>query len=290
MRRQTSARDRALRALSDLPPFSPVLDRVLASVARDDCPYSRLAGMIEKDTVLAGNLLKVVNSALFGRRGTVNSVGHAVSLLGIVRLRNAALAMSVARMWRAARAAPGWSPARFNLHSVGVAFVTDLVAQRAPVQYAEGAFAAGLFHDLGRLLIATGCRDEWVAIERAVEAGEDICEAERDALGVSHCELSAEAIRLWGLPDPIAVAARHHHCPGHDDTPVPPGRLRLSELVHAADRFANQRGIAIRCEAPSADARHAAKDAFSPLGLEDRASDIAEAFDREYGAISGFLS
>lgn len=39
------------------------------------------------------------------------------------------------------------------MHSAAVAILSDLLAQHLPVTYPEGAFVAGLFHDLGRLLI-----------------------------------------------------------------------------------------------------------------------------------------
>ena len=88
-------RERAIRALGQLPPFSPILNRLIASLANEDVSFAKIADLIEKDTVLAGNILRLVNSALYGLPGTVNSIRHAVSLLGINKLRNAALTMSV---------------------------------------------------------------------------------------------------------------------------------------------------------------------------------------------------
>ncbi len=119
---------------------------------------------------MAGNVLRLVNSALYGLRGTVNSIRHAVSLLGISKLRNATLSMSVARMWSQVKTPPGWSTANFNQHSVGVGILSDLLAQGLAVEYAEGAFAAGLFHDLGLLLVAIGMHDEYKQIRSAARS------------------------------------------------------------------------------------------------------------------------
>ena len=82
------------------------MNRLIASLASDDVSFAKIADLIEKDTVLAGNILKLVNSALYGLAGTVNSIRHAVSLLGITKLRNAALSMSVARMWNQVKTPP----------------------------------------------------------------------------------------------------------------------------------------------------------------------------------------
>ena len=99
-------RERALRTLAELPPLSPILNRLIANLAQSDVSFAKVAELIEKDTVLAGNLLKLVNSALYGRRGTIISVRHAVSMLGVNKLRNAALSMSVARMWNHVKSRP----------------------------------------------------------------------------------------------------------------------------------------------------------------------------------------
>src|SRR5579872_1433345 len=59
-------KDRILGSLDKLPPFSPVLTRLLATLADEDVSFGELAAIIETDAILAGNLLRVVNSALYG--------------------------------------------------------------------------------------------------------------------------------------------------------------------------------------------------------------------------------
>ena len=66
------SRERALHALRELPPLSPILNRVIASLAHEDISFAKVAELIEKDTALAGNVLRLVNSALYGLRGTVS--------------------------------------------------------------------------------------------------------------------------------------------------------------------------------------------------------------------------
>src|SRR6185369_16527006 len=126
-------KQRALVALTKLPPFSPILNKLLASLAGEDVSFAKIGDLIEKDTVVAGNVLRLVNSALHGRTGNINSVRHALSILGVDKIRNAVLGMSISRMWNQVRTPPGWSMARFNMHSVSVAILSDLMAQRLPV-------------------------------------------------------------------------------------------------------------------------------------------------------------
>lgn len=236
-------RERALASLASLPPFSPILNRLIATLSREDVSFIKIAELIEKDTVLAGNVLRLVNSALYGRRATVNSVRHAVSLLGINKLRNATLGMSVTRMWNQVRSPAGWSMGRFNLHAVGTAMLADLLAQELPVEYAEGAFAAGLFHDLGRLLIALALPDEYSQIA-IVSSGSHLTrsECEAEVLGFTHADLSADALAVWNLPDEIRVAVEYHHRPRPAEQE---GNFSLSQMIAVADEMVNSCGYRI---------------------------------------------
>ena len=234
-------KEKALRSLGSLPPFSPILNRLLASLANEDVSFTRLADLVEKDTVVSANVLHLVNSALYARRGTVNSVRHALSLLGINKLRNAVLGMSIARMWNQVRAPEHWSMSRFNMHSVACAQLADLLAQKVPVAYPEGAFVAGLLHDVGRLLIAVGLPDHWEQIvQRTRHEGCSAKQAEEDLLGFTHAELSANALVSWNLPVPIQEAVRDHHL---TFSALPGGDAPLAVLVRAADDYANSAGI-----------------------------------------------
>lgn len=275
-------RERALRTLSQLPPFSPILNRVLASLASEDVSFIEISELIEKDTVLAGNTLRLVNSALYGQRATVSSVRHAVSLLGVNKLRNATLGMSVTRLWNQLKTPPGWSMAKFDLHSVATGMLADMISQDVPVEYAEGAFAAGLFHDLGRLLMAIGLPDEYTQVtELHAASGGSRCECERVVFGFTHAELSSDALEQWNLPEEIRVAVRYH------DTPelAPPrlGGLSLSKVIHAATGYVN--AIGYHLDGASQPAIDAAIRGLEELKPGRNPAALLEAFAAEFEAV-----
>ena len=269
-----------------MPPFSPILNRLIASLAHEDVSFAKIADLIEKDTVLAGNILRLVNSALFGLPGTINSIRHAVSLLGINKLRNATLSMSVARMWNQLKTPPGWSMARFNLHSIGVAFMADLIAQRMAVEYAEGAFAAGLFHDLGLLLVAVGLQEEYKQISLLCQQDKKWkLEYEIEVLGMTHTELSAEALAVWNLPQPIQLAVRYMDRP-ETDPASQSSAMPLSRTLHIADRYVKASGTSVSLfEDNSSDGQ----SALEPLQLGDALPAMLEEFENEFAAIKPYF-
>lgn len=284
-------KQKALGAIHKLPPFSPVLNKLLASLAGEDVSFSQLGDLIEKDTVLAGNVLRLVNSALYARRHEISSVRHALSVLGVDKLRNTVLAMSISRTLKQAVTPQAWSMQRFNEHSVAVALLSDQIAQHASVQYPEGAFVAGLFHDMGRLLIAMGLPDDFRRVHAAYQnGGHSWLECEVEALGFPHAALSAEALEVWKLPSPVVAAVGEHHDslvaePGQP--PVASGEpIPLGFALFVANHYVNSLG-----ESVHADAREQESDAcwIESLGLTPETRErMLAAFGAELSAIAQF--
>jgi len=281
---------KALRALDDLPPFSPIMNRLLASLAGDDVSFSSLGDLIEKDTVIAGNLLRVVNSALYARRSAINSVRHALSILGIGKLRNLVLGMSVAQMWNRTRVPQAWSMKRFDMHSAAVAILSDLLAQLVPATYPEGAFAAGLFHDLGRLLIVLALPQETAAIaNQFARGGGTLLQCEQNVLGFTHADVSAEALAIWKLPWPVQAAVATHHDNWPEAASAESGNeIPMGRLIGAANQFVNSTGSSI-----DIDPRIGASDpsAIDSLGLEpERLARLKAEFRDEYMGLLQFFT
>jgi len=271
---------RAIQCLGELPPFSPILNGLLASLAKEDVSFNKLGDLIEKDPVMAGKLLHLVNSALYARRGSINSVRHALSLLGINKLRNAVLGMSISRMWNQVKTPPSWSMARFNMHSSAVAILSDLLSQRLNVDYAEGAFVAGLLHDVGRLLIALGLTEEYDRILQMHEAGgKPLLDCEMETIGLTHPELSAEALAHWNLPEPIQNAVRHHHSPE-------PGPIMLSRVLDAANQYVNSMNVSIFKKCIEYKDAALVESLGLPIG---QVQAILIEFKAEYEAMSAFF-
>lgn len=273
--------------MNQLPPFSPTLNKLLSLLAKEDVFYADLSAVIEKDTVLAGNVLRLVNSALYARSGTVNSVRHAVSVIGMNKLRNLALSMSVSKLWKQIKTPPSWSQAAFNQHSLATAVMVDLMAQRVTVRYPEGGFIAGLLHAMGKLMVATGLPDQYDAILKLHENSPSLSmeQAEFQVIGCCHAELCAAALSQWKLPTDIQEAVGHQHDPRPDSGNV----MDLSRLLAEAHRVVNLVGVTI----PSCAGSHNAppEDALAKNGIVGaEAKKLLEEFQAEFGAMKSFFA
>ena len=146
--------EETLKAFERLPKLSPMMTQVLDRLARRNCEISEVASLIEKDTVLTAQVLRLANSALFGRQQPVVSARRAIPLIGVGMMRKFVLGSSISNLFSRSRTAPSFSMTRFNLHSVATATLAELLSDEIPTANANAVFIAGQLHDVGILLLA----------------------------------------------------------------------------------------------------------------------------------------
>ena len=95
--------------------------------------------------------------------------------------------------------------------------MTAKVAKRlAPnPRQAQNAFTAALLHDIGKLVLAVCIPEKFAKVQvECKKSGRASFEVEAEFLGVTHAEVGAYLLGLWGLPYPIVEAVAYHHNPG----------------------------------------------------------------------------
>ncbi len=265
-----------IEGLGDLPSLSPVLVRLVQTLARDDASVVEVASIIRQDPVLAARVLRAANSAAYAGRSPVASIREALLRLGLVRVRRLALvaslyqAMSV-RGTRLHRDA-------FWQHSLAVAHGSEILVRHAtgcPEDVdPETAFLAGLLHDLGLLVLESHYPREAEAVKRYADAeGVSLCAAELAVLQTDHGELGALLASHWAMPDAITAAIGAHH----RLELAPPEHRWAACIVHLADFLASTEdladpaeGLAARFDPQAYDVLGLSAETMPPLVEEIR--------------------
>ena len=275
-----SIRDHALRGLDRLPAPSPVVGRLLSRLAFKNVEMKELKGLIEKDVLLCGHVLRTVNSAAFARSSTITSLQQAMSLLGLGRLRRIAVGFAVGNLFPRVETPPSWSKQRFILHSGATALLTEAIVDSARLNNQDGAFVGGMLHDLGKLLIAVTLPQDYETIALRVQVNEQRAfECERETLGFDHAELSAIALLKWGLPEPVCQAVYYHHDPQSAAAP------KLAMVIARADCFVNHLGITVL--PPSA--HDSEPPSLEIQGCEFDTLAVLQRFEREWLELAKFF-
>jgi HD-like signal output (HDOD) protein len=234
--------------------------QLLSRLAHRNCDVIELTAVVEKDAVLSAQILRLANSAIFGRSQPINSVKHAIAMVGFGAMRKFALGASISNLFSRYRTAPSFSMGRFNLHSVATGMLVELISDEIEFQHDSGVFIAGLLHDVGKLLMAVSMPKQYEEVlAAAAVSGAPVLVCEREILGTDHAELSGLAVSRWKLAEPIRWAVSYHHEPERavEVEHTTPGKLGLSLAVHEADAFINGLGMSVLppqpVDAPSPD-------------------------------------
>jgi len=239
---------RTLKVAKNLPPLSPMVRHLLATLytSGENTSLSQIAIWVEKDALTAGKVLALANSAYYGRTEPVLTIRSAISRLGLDAIRNLVVSMAMGGYWNRIPTPPEWSSSRFNAHSIGTAVLSEMIAGALSPEDVQAAFLAGLFHDIGHVVIALALRDNPDALKRlGVLEHPQLGQLEVELVGFSHAELSAAMVRSWNLPLSIENAVRFHEEPIDADR-TDSGSVALSDILYVADRYVDYEGLTIR--------------------------------------------
>lgn len=209
MAAQVELDQRALGA-SALPTVPRVCAELTAVLASGTAGAADAARVVEQDMALAAKVLQLANSAYFGRRSPVCGVAEAVSYLGVDALQALAVHAAAFREFRVPEPIPGFDIDELQRHSTRVARVAAALAAETGAD--KQAFTAGLLHDVGLLVIASQDPQRLaLTFARAGEQDQPIHTVERERYGVTHAEIGAHLLALWGLPHTVTEAVAGHH-------------------------------------------------------------------------------
>jgi len=187
---------------------------------------------------MSTQVVKVVNSPCFGLSRPMSSPMEAASFLGAERTKALVLASHVFQQFGPAIDAD-LSLEKLWRHSMRTGMLAQTIAEEetGDVRLAEDAFAAGLLHDIGKLLIGENLPSEFNrSLLRARQQRIPFYEAEWDVLDATHAEVGAAILGTWGLPDRIVDAIAYQHAPAQ----CPDTRFHPLTALHMANTLEHE--------------------------------------------------
>ena len=204
-----------ISGIKSLPSVPSAYAEIMTELRSPDPSISRVGEIVAKDVGMTAKLLQLVNSAWFGLQHHISSPAQAVIMLGLEKVQSLVLYFQVFSKFDKARM-PGFSIEDLAMHSMRTGMYAKLISEteRADSRTLDHAFLAGLLHDVGVLILASNCSEQYVEIfAQRRQKRVSLATIEEEVLGVTHAELGAYLLDLWGLPQPIVEAVAFHHCP-----------------------------------------------------------------------------
>ena len=231
---------RVIGTIDSLPSMPEVYLALKETLAGEGAEPRVVGDILQQDIGMTAKILKLVNSAFFGLRRTISTPQEAVTYLGIDTIKTLVLTNSIFDQ------AKPFRTKLFTLsdlwrHSLGVAAGARMIASQEGLSATlkDEAFVGGILHDVGLLIMASNFPETYDRVaELVIRERVMIPTAEQEHFGVTHAEVGAYLLGLWGLPANILRIVSLHHRP----QVLEEVRLDPVMVVHAADVLCGAQG------------------------------------------------
>lgn len=205
--------DKILQEVSIFPSMPKAVMKLRTLLAKEEVSVEEIEKILRQDPGLAANVLRLANSPFFGLPSKVDTLKHAVTLLGIKRFSKIAVGACMDKTMEVAVPGYGLSAGELWLHSIAVSNTAEALARYRKLDEAGDYFTPALLHDLGKLVLANFVNKARPEIDDLLAKGVPLVIAEKEVLGTDHAEIGALILGKWSFPKVLINAVRWHHYP-----------------------------------------------------------------------------
>ncbi len=176
-------------------------------------PNKKIADLLMKDQSMVTKILRLSNSALYGKRQEITNLAMAITFLGIATLKNLILQISLVRVFSfESQKIPEFKINTFWEHSLATAYFSNLLIKKLKIPPNENYYLGGLLHDIGKLVTYQYYPEKFEAIILAqIEKKVPDFVAEEEIMGVDHTDIGVYFGEKWKFKKEILQAIAAHH-------------------------------------------------------------------------------
>jgi len=197
----------------------PTIFHKINEVVNDpETTFQDVAEIISQDVSLTARLLKIANSSFFSFSEKIDTITHAVSVIGSDQLRDLALGTYVIDAFKGMNQ-NSISMESFWKHSIAAGIASRVIAVYKRFENPERLYIAGMLHEVGRLIIFANFEKEVEKILEVYGEGEGLLsDIEEKQFGWNHAFLGAEFLKSWNLSEQQIEAVKYHLNPLEAET------------------------------------------------------------------------
>lgn len=206
---------KTLTQIDSLPSMPAIYFEITEELQSPNASIQKVGKIISRDVALTSKILQLVNSAYFSLPRHISSPEHAAVLLGLNIIKSLVLVTQIFKKFDSLDMPNNFLQSLWN-HNLKTGKLAKAVAKEetSDNKTVDNSFIAGLLHDCGKLILASNFKEKYSEI---IVESNDSCRSlwsvEEEALGITHAEVGAYLMELWGLPSSIIEALAFHHHP-----------------------------------------------------------------------------
>ena len=204
-----------VNSVKDIHAMPSVIVKALNIMKKPTASMKELGDIVMFDQSLTIKFLALVNSAYYGFSQQISSINIALSLLGMVKVKNIIVAVAMKPMMSNAGDKELWK------HSMRVACGCEYLANLTKVMDADEAFISGFVHDVGKIVLHMSNPKNYERVINLVNEGNDILNVEKKYFDSDHVRTGSLLAKRWQLPILLANIISYHHSPSLSSIPIP---------------------------------------------------------------------
>lgn len=220
-----------ITGLSNLPSLPSLYKQLDDELKSPIVSLKKIGDIIAQDITMTAKILQMVNSAFFGLPQKINDPVQAANYLGMDTLKSLVLFHNLFSVFDKIDSMKDYLEEIWN-HSFKIASTAKKIMALRNIDHntLEQTFAAGLLHDIGKLILIQIPEYQKKIIELNRTSGKDIRLFEQKIFGTDHSLIGGYLLGLWGLPDYIIETTAFHHSP----SAISEGEFSILSAVYLA--------------------------------------------------------
>lgn len=192
-----------------------IVVRIIQLLMSDDTDFKKISIELEQNAVLAAKVFNVINSGYYYLPHKITDINHAISLLGLEKLREILLCVLFYEHTKSFSKVSEEEKKRFFLFSFVSALLTQRLAQIKGIPIHGLLYSQMLLRHIGYLFF---CELESEATTQLLKNDNETLQTFLDAqvkkIGFTHIALSKYILEKWHLPQSfVDEACCYVHCP-----------------------------------------------------------------------------
>jgi len=217
---------------ADLPAPPQAAMEIMRACSDRSHTQKQLANIVNNDPILTAELLRVVNSPLFGLAREVGNIANAITILGEKALRNLVLCIAV-RDALGKQGIPGFDTQAYWEDALRRSVAARLLAEHLKAD-PDACFTAGLLQDFGLLILFYLYPEKagaWTELRQ--QNPKQRLDMELKVFGITHDSVVMSLAKSWQLPEDLGAMLGLHHT--YEANELPASIEKGCRILYSAD-------------------------------------------------------
>ncbi len=234
--------EKALAQLAGMDRFRAEQLRLQKLLGDPAVQMTELSKSITSDPVMTAKVLKMANSSYFGVTQKIDSIGHALMILGLQNIKNIIYREGLREMFNAGSAQDKTAVTELWRHSNLVCVCAQHLHDLFEGLNLGTLFTLGIVHDIGKLILMEMSHNSRRTSREGSEYPMGLLIGEEDRLfGVNHAVIGGCILERWNFSDLMSQAVLMHHAPSFveaDQAHLPSPALKYALALFLSDQVA----------------------------------------------------